>query len=521
MAKEQIAKVTAIILFGTIIGKIAGFIREILIAKYFGVGYITDAYFVAFNIPMLLMLMVMGGGVYSAVIPVFTKYLVLKEYKILWRLSSIIINYTFIICSIIVIVIIVFAPYLVKVLGYGLGEETFELAVKLTRVMAPMVIFLGLLSIFMGILHSFKHFIIPSFNAFILGITAIICIVFLSEKLNIFSAGIGLVVGSGLMFLASLIVLIKKDMKYSFHLDFRYPEVKEFIRLFIPATISTVISCSYIIVTRMMASPLQEGSIAALDFANMIIQIPLSTFGLAISTAIFPFIADYAATKDYESLKGTMSKGIRMTAAIYIPIGLIFMVLCEPIIRLLFERGNFDTHATTMTSQALFFYSIGMIGLAANFVLIRVFYALHDAVTPMLVTAGGVLINIVLNFILIEYLAHAGIALSTSIAHIVTNLILFWLLRGKIGHVDTKRILNSFLKIITASSPGVFVCFLISRYMEKMLDISRIEFQIVQVGTAITVGLVCYLIILWLLKADEIKMVIEITKSKIKKEVLK
>jgi len=521
MPKEQIAKAAGIILFGTIIGKIAGFTREILIAKYFGASMVTDAYFVAYNIPMVLMFMVIGGGVYTALVPVFTKYLTLKEYKILWRLSSIIISYTFIISSVVITLIMLFAPYLVKFLGYGLEPKALDLAVKLTRIMSPIVMFIGLMTVLMGMLHSFQHFIVPSFNAFILAIAVIISIIFLSKKLGIFSVGIGLVIGSGLMFFASLIVVIKKKMEYSFNLNFRYPEVKEFIHLFIPAITATVISSGYIIISRMMASPLQNGSISSLDFANIVIQAPLYTFGQAISTAIFPFIASYAATKDYESLRGIMSKGIRMTALIYIPIELIFMVLCKPIIRLLFERGNFDAHDTMMTSQALFCYAIGIIALAVNFVLIRVFYAIQDARTPMMSTIVGVLLYIVLNLILIRYLAHAGIALSSSIANIVTNLILFWCLRRKIGHIDSKRILNSFLKMIIASLPGIIACFFIAKYIAGIFDMSKIETQFIQVTLSAATALIIYLIILWLLKADELKMIIELVKNKIERGKVK
>ncbi len=520
MPKGQIAKAAGIILFGTIIGKIAGFIQQILMAKYFGASMVTDAYFVAYNIPMLFLGIVLGGGLYSALVPTFTKYLTLKEYKILWRLSSIILTYTFIISLGIVIIVIIFAPFLVKCLGYGLKKETFDLAVKLSQVMAPMVIFLGLMGIFIGILHSFQHFIVPSFNAFILGTTVIIFILLLGKNLGIFSVGIGLVVGSGLMFLASLIVLFKKKIKYRFKLNFRYPEVKEFTQLFIPASVGTIIFSFYIIISRMMASPLPEGSIASLDFSYMTIQAPISTFGMAISTAVFPFIASYAATKDYESLRGTMSKGIRMIALIYVPIGLIFMVLCEPIIRLLFERGNFDAHDTMMTSKALFFYAMGIIGLGVSSILIRVFYALHDAMTPMIITLISIIIHILLNFVLIKYLAHAGIAFSASISYLIGGFILLWFLRRKIGNIGAKQILDSFLKMIIAALPGVLVCFLVSKYIEGILDISRIEFQILQLGSATTIGLVSYLIILWLLKADELKMITELIKSKFKNEVI-
>ncbi|MDI6734684.1 MAG: murein biosynthesis integral membrane protein MurJ [bacterium] len=517
MPKEQIAKATAIILIGTIIGKIAGFIREILVAKYFGASLITDAYLVAYNIPMILLNMVIAGGVYSATVPTFTKYLANKDYKILWRLFSIIVSYTFIISIVLVLVMVFFAPYLVKFMGYGLKGQTFDLAINLTKVMAPMVIFLGLMSIFMGVLHSFQHFTIPSLNPFILGTTVIIFIVFLSKNIGIFSLGIGLVVGSGLMCLVSLIVLLKKQVKFSFNLNFRYKEVGEFIHLFIPATVGTTILCSYAIISRMMASPLEEGSIAALDFGYMVMQAPLSTFGLAISTAIFPFIANYAATKSYNELVGTMSKGIRMTALIYIPIALIFMVLCEPIIKLLFERGNFDTYDTMMTSKSLYFYSIGMFGLAINFILLRVFYALNDAVIPMLVTAVGVVVHIIFNFILIKYLAHAGIALSASIVHLGTNFILLWFLRQKIGNIGGKQILNSFLKMIVATLPGLLICLGISKYIEMVLDTSRIEVQIIQVGLATTTGLICYLIILWLLKAVELRMIFSLIKDRFRK----
>lgn len=514
--KRQIATAAGIILFGTIIGKIAGFIREILIAKYFGASLSTDAYFVAYNIPMLLIAIILGGGGYSALVPIFTKYIMAKENKIVWRLSSIIISYTIVISCGLIVGILIFAPYLVKFLGYGLGQEAYELAIKLTRVMSPIIIFTGLTSVLIGILHSYQHFTIPSFNAFILGTTVIVSIISLYKNLGIYSVAIGLVVGSGLMFLASLIVSFKKEIKYSFDLNTRYPEVKEFMHLFIPATAGTIMGSSYTIVTRMMASPLPEGSISALDFANMIMQTPLSTFSLAISTAVFPFIASCAATGDYEGLKGIMSKGIRMTTLIYIPIGLIFMVLCQPIIRLLFERGNFDSHDTMVTSSALFFYAIGIIGVAVNYILVRVFYAIQDAITPLWVTMVGILVNIVLNFLLIKYFAHVGIAFSTSISYLVTTFILFGCLRRRIGHIDTKKILNSFLKMIGASLPGILVCFLISQYLEGILDISRIEFQIIQVGTATTIGLICYIIILWFLKADELKMIVELLPSRFK-----
>ncbi len=514
MPKEQIAKATTIILIGTIIGKITGFIREILVAKYFGASLITDAYFVAYTIPMVLINMVISGGAYSATVPIFTKYLTNKDYKTLGRLCDIILTYTFIISTVLVLIILFFAPYLVKFMGYGLKEEAFELAVKLTKVMTPMIIFLGLMSIFMGLLHAFQHFTVPSFNPFILGTTVIIFLVFLNKDIGIFSVAVGLVVGSGLMCLASLIVLLKKQVKFSFNLNFRYKAVSEFIHLFIPATIGSAVFGIYVIVNRIMASPLEEGSIAALDFGYMVMQTPLSTFSLAISTAIFPFIAGYAAIKSYNELVGTMSKGIRMTALIYIPLALIFMVLCEPIIRLLFERGNFDTYDTMMTSKSLFFYSLGMIGLAVNFILLRVFYALNDAVTPLWVTAAGVVAHIILNFICIKYLAHAGIALSTSIIHLGTNFVLFWFLKRKIGNIGGKQILTSFLKMIFASLPGLLVCFGVSKYIEMVLNTSHIEIQIIQVSLAATAGLTCYLIILWLLKANELLLIIELVKDK-------
>jgi len=521
MPKEQIAKATGIILLGTIIGKVAGFLREVLIAKYFGASRVTDAYLIAYNIPMVFLGMVMGGGIYAALVPTFTTYLVKKEYKIMWRLSSVILSYAGLISIVIVGIVIIFAPYLVKCLGYGLGKETFELAVKLTKVMAPMVIFLALGGIFIGILHAFQHFTVPSFNAFILGTTVILSILLLGEKLGIFSVGIGLVVGSGVMFLAPLIVLFTKGMKYSFNFNLKYPEMKEFIRLFLPATAGTTIMSCYPIISRMMASPLPEGSIASLDFAYMVMQASLSTFSLAISTAVFPFIASYAAIKSYSDLRGTMSKGIRMTMLIYIPMQIIFMILCQPIIRLLFERGNFDVQDTMMTSKALFFYSLGMTSLAVNYVLLRVFYALHDSITPTIVAIGSIVLHIILNFILIKYLAHAGIAFSYSIVQLGSIIILSYLLKQKIGNIGAKQILNSLLKMIISVSPTMAICLAISKYIGGILDISRIEFQILQVGSATIIGVACYLIILGLLKADELKMIMELIKSKFKKEVLK
>jgi len=521
MSKEVIAKATGIILFGTMIGKIAGFIREVLMAKYFGASKITDAYLVAYNIPMIFLLMVMSGGIYVALIPIFTTYLAKKEYKIMWRLSSTILTYTFIVSVIIVAIVIIFAPYLVKCMGYGLGQDTYELAVKLTKVMAPMVIFLALGGVFIGILHALQHFAVPSFNAFVLATTVIISLLVLGKNIGIFSVGIGLVVGSGVMFLMSLIVLLKKGMRYRFNLNLKYQEINEFFHLFIPATIGTIVVSGYPIISRIMASPLQEGSIASLDFAYMVTQAPLYTFSLAISTAIFPFIASYAATKSYNNLIGTISKGIKMTILIYIPIQLIFMMFCEPITRILFERGNFDIHDTMMTSNALFFYAIGMTGIAVNYIILRVFYAIQDSITPTIVTAGSVILHIIINVILIRYLAHAGIALSFSIVQLGSIFILVYLLKQKIGNIGAKQILNSFWKIIIATLPSMTACLAINKYIGEIVDIRRIEFQIIQLSTAITIGLICYIIILWWLKAEELKMIIELVKNKIERGKVK
>jgi len=512
---KNVAKAAGILMVAILISRILGFVRETVIGMQFGSNWVTDAYIAAFTIPDLVYYLLIGGALSAAFIPVFTEYLVKGETEEAWKIVSTIINLILILLGTIILLGIIFAPFLVPLVAYNFQGKTLDLTVFLTRLMFPAVIFHALNGVAMGILNSYNHFTTPALGSIVYNIVIILAAFILGSQMGITGMSIGVVMGAAISFLMQYYVLRKKGIRYHWIVDLKHPGVQRIGQLMLPAMIGLSIIQVNLVINQNFASSLAEGSITALRFANRLVQLPYGIFASAIGMAIFPTLTRQAASKSLTELRKTLSLGIRVTNFLSIPAGVGLMVLSVPVVRLLFEQGKFGPEATYATAFALVFYSLGIFAQCALAIVTRGYYALQDTVTPLKIGLLTVFLNIVFNFLLIEPLAHGGLALAFSLTGAINLLILLVILRKKIGNIDGKNILFSFVKTSLAAVLMGAASFGLAQWIGSLVDLESKVGQLLQVSTAMTAGVVVFLFFAYLLRLEELDLLFNLLRKRL------
>ena len=505
--KYKIAKYAGIVIIATIFCRILGLGREIVISNRFGAGIETDAFFIAFMIPNLLRSFLGEGALNSVFIPIFAEYLTNHDRKKAEYFASNILNILIIILIIVVILGVWGAPLLINIIAIGFKSNIYkyELAVNLTRIIFPYIGFVAVAALFMGILNSYNHFLVPALAPAMLNISVIVFALTLSYKYGIFAIAWGVILGGIGQALIQTPVLIRKKIKYSFVVDFSDPGVKKLLKLLVPAMIGLAITQINVVVDRTIASTLIDGSISALYYSNRLVQFPLGAFGIAISIAIFPTLAKQTAKNDIAEFKKSLLFGLKILLFLTIPSAVGLMVLKDSLIRLIYEHGIFSRVATNMTASALLYYSIGLFAYACVRLITMSFYALKDTKTPVKIGIYIVFINIALDLILVRYLAHSGLALATSVAAILNLIILVKALKDRIGAIELKSQALFLMKIVISSIFLGIICILISHYFSSILDLNNKYNQIIQVIASILGGSAAYLISSYILDVKEVR----------------
>jgi len=418
--KEHVTRAAGIVGFFTFLSRVLGLARDILIANFFGSGMMADAFFVAFRIPNLLRRLFAEGSFSVAFIPVFTEYLQTRSKEEAFVLARAVSTFLVLILTGITILGIVFSPLIVRIIAPGFGGmgEKYALTVLLTRIMFPYIFLVSLVALFMGILNSLEHFAAPAAAPVFLNLSMIAALVFLAPSMRTPTVGlaIGVVVGGVIQVALQIPFLMEKGLSFVPRWNPNHPALRRIGVLMLPTLFGSAIYQVNQLVGTLLASLLREGSVSYLYYADRLVQFPLGVFAIAISTAVLPSLSREAAQRDLDGLKETLSHALRLTMFITIPAMMGLIVLREPIIRLLFQRGAFDAFTTIMTAQALLFYSLGLWAFAALRVFVIAFYSLQDTKTPVKVAAVAMLANIGLSLALMGPLKHGGLALALSLA---------------------------------------------------------------------------------------------------------
>ncbi|MFC1704297.1 murein biosynthesis integral membrane protein MurJ [Candidatus Omnitrophota bacterium] len=443
MSTNKILRSASVIGFFTLLSRILGFIRDIVIAKFFGATLVAEAFFVAFRIPNLLRNLIGEGSVNAAIVPVLSDYAQKEKKKDFLIISNIVMFIGLLALSAVTLLGIIFAPLIVRLIAPGFMQDSYQLdlTIRLTRIMFPYLLLIGLTACSMGILHSVKSFFSSAVGPCLLNISLIASSIVAANVLDkpIFGLAIGVITGGILQLAIQLPYLYKigfrvKRVKTLFH-----PAVKLMRSLLIPRFFGAAVYQLNVLVDTICASLsfiVGSGAVAAIYYANRIIQFPLAVFGIALAQAVLPDLSRLA-TQNTAELRNTILFCLKGIILVMVPATFALAILAQPIIQILFQRGSFDAYATAITSSALLFYAVGLFAFAGIKIMVNSFHALKDTKTPAQIAALCLVINASLNVILMWKFKVAGIALASSLSAGVNFILLFYLLNKRIARLFT------------------------------------------------------------------------------------
>lgn len=460
-SNRTIAKSASIISAATLCSRILGFIRDVVMARFFGTGIASQAFVVAFRIPNLLRDLVAEGAANAAFVPVFSDYLARREKNEFAYLTRNILRIVFTLLVLITVLGILFAPLITRLIVPGFINEPAKLflTIKLVKILFPYLILVGLTAYSMAYLHTFKSFLTPALGPAMLNIAMISGVIVSVRVLKEPVIGLSLAVlcGGILQLLIQIPPMYKRGLRINpreLKLDFSHPGTKQIGKLITPRIFGSAVYQLNVFVDTMLASLshiVGEGAVAAIYYANRIIQFPLAIFGIALSSAVLPTMSHQVAMDDLEGLKKTLSFSLRAIYLIMLPVSLGLIILARPIIHLLFERGEFTAYSTQITSLALLFYAFGLVAFGGVKILASCFYSLKDTLTPVKISFICLMLNIILNIILMFPMKVGGLALASSVSSTLNFIILFSILKKRVGNIFDKQTWGSLLKISLSS----------------------------------------------------------------------
>lgn len=449
----------------TLISRILGYIKDMILAGYFGASAKSDVFFVAFRIPNLLRELFAEGSMSSAFVPVLTETQTREGREAANRLVRAVLLVIMLVVGSFCILGMVFAPMIVTLIAPGFLDDPakFADAVLLTRIMFPFLFFVSLASLVMGALNTRGVFFIPALAPALLNVVTIVCIVTLASQFAnpIISVAIGIVLGGLVQFLFQVPAFWRQGLSFfgrsgaerlTIRQTLTHPGLRRIGTLIIPATFGMAVAQINIFVSTILASYLQDGSITYLYYSMRLIQFPIGIFGVAMGMAILPALSEHAAKKEFGLLKNDFSFALRLLFFITVPAMVGLIALQAPIVNTLFQRGEFSPAASLATAQALMYYSFGIWAIVGVRTVTSTFYAMQDTKTPVKIASCGVVINIICSVVLMGPMQHNGLALANSIAAMANFMLLFYSLREKLGGVGTRRIVASFARTFAAAA---------------------------------------------------------------------
>jgi putative peptidoglycan lipid II flippase len=499
---QTVARATLIVMIMLALSRVLGLGREAAIAHQFGATHVTDAYYVAYTIPNIFYA-VAGIALATVIVPIFTEYVTQGRRDEAWRLCSLVTNALIVFTAGAAVFGMLLAPSIVGILGAGFAPETFRLSVQLTIMMLPSIIFFSLAGLFMGILNANQVFGLPAFGSAAMNIVIIFGALFLGNYYGVYGLAAGVLGGAATMALIQVPVLRRVGFRYSPELNLRHPEVKRVLYLMLPLTLGLSVNQVYLMIDWVLASGLAEGSIAALNYANKLIQLPQSLFVLAVSTAIFPTLSRHITEGHPAEMARTLGRGIKVVFLLTVPAVVGIVLLREPIVTLLFQRGAFDVRATEMTAVALLFFAVGLVGHCLVMLVSRGFFAVQDMKTPVYVTIGTLAVKLLASIVLVGPLAHAGLALGTSITALLNTVLLVWLLQRRFPGLISADMLRFCGGVLAAAGVMGIAVYGVDLLLARLLAATGFGL-LLRVAIDISAGAIVYFVAGILMRLDEL-----------------
>jgi len=496
----------------SLISRFLGIFRDRILAGQFGAGDSLDIYYAAFRIPDLIFNLLILGALSAGFIPIFTslinspsakiKSLFGDNHKEAWELTSDVLNILAVALLILCGLGVIFAPQIMRFITPGFSPEKISLTAGLSRIMFLSPIFLGISSIFGGVLQSFKRFFVYSLSPIFYNIGIIIGALYLAPIWGIYGLAWGVCLGAAAHMLVQVPALIQLGFRYKFSFNLRSPKIIKIWLMMVPRTMSLAVSQLNLVVITIIASTLSSGSLTVFNLANNLQSFPVGIFGISFAIAAFPAMS--ASAFDKKNLVKDLSSTTRQILFFIIPATIILLALRAQIIRVVLGSGRFDWQDTVLTVNTLGFFLLSLFAQGLIPLLVRAFYARHDAKTPFLIGLVTALANIFLSIWLSRRLGVAGLALAFSLASIL-NLILLWLwLNLEIGRIDEMKIFISTVKFSFAALVAGAAVQGVKLLIGANIDMTKFLGVLTQGLVAGVAGIFIYLLVCWILKSQEL-----------------
>ncbi|MEZ5344359.1 MAG: murein biosynthesis integral membrane protein MurJ [Pyrinomonadaceae bacterium] len=523
--QTSVAKSAGIVSIAVMFSRILGLVREMVFANFFGAGFLNDAFQVAFRIPNVLRDLFAEGALSAAFVKVFTDYQILKSEEEAWKLASLVLNGLVVVLSGVTIVGIIFSPQIVGLIADGFSPEKAALATTLTRIMFPYILFVAMAALAMGVLNTKGNFGIPASASTVFNIVSITLGLGLAYWLSgggwekagsgvipsgaaqwaIIGMSIGTLAAGASQFLMQVPSLIRIGFRFTPLLSFADEGVKKVARLMAPAIIGTSAVQINVLVNTYFVTEI-NGGVSWLGYAFRLMQFPIGVFGVAIGTASIPVLSRMASQQNFGDFRNTLSNSIKLVLLLTIPSACGLVVLGQPIISLIYERGAFTASDVPMTAYALAAYAIGLTGYASIKILSPAFYALDNARTPMIIGVFSIGVNFVACYFFMKIFSgygvsaeypdgygHVGVALATSIVALVNFTALAFMMKRRIERINGGEIFASFIRIAAASAIMSAVCWFSYQYLAAQFSVNTFSVKLIRAFVPIALGGITFL----------------------------
>ncbi len=507
-ANRQIARAAGTVMFAILVGQLTGLVRGILVARAFGASPELDAFIAANRVSETLFLLVAGGALGSAFIPTFTGFLARKKREAAWRLASALANtVTLTLCGLAVFASL-FAPQIVRyLLAPGLARDPalFKLTTDLLRIQLISAVLFGLGGLVTGILNAHQKFLIPALTPAMYQLGIIFGVLVLTPSIGVYGLAWGVVTGAALYLLIQMPALFKQNGKYALTLGLDNPSVREVIRLMGPRLLGVAVVQLNFWVNIWLASQMAEGSVTGLSYGFSLMLMAQAAIAQSVAIAAMPtFSAQYALGKLGE-LRSALAASLRGVILLALPASAGLILLRQPLVAMLYQRGAFDAHSTGLVAWALLWYAAGLVGHSVLEVLTRAFYAQHDTKTPVMVGIMAMGLNVLFSigfaslFQAVGWMAHGGLALANSLATALEAAALFILMRRRLKGLDEMSVGSGLAQAALGTLGMSFVLLLWQR--------AEIPVWLIASGGVALGGLV-YLLAVWAMQVPELVTVL-------------
>ena len=510
--KKGTAGTVGFIFIAMLMAKLLGQIREIVIAGTYGTAWQADAYLAASQLPTNFFDMILGSAVSAAFIPVFNKFMQENGENRARRFAGSFFNTVCLIGFAITLVGEIFAPFIIAKFTPGLEGEAALLAVKLLRIMFPMIIFIGGAYTFVGLLQSMGEYNLPAVMSMVSSGICIIYLLTLEKRFGITGLAVSLLLGWFLQFLFLLPSTLRKG--FSFCFGIADSGLKDVAVLALPVLIGTWVQPINVMVNTMLASK-SSGGVSAINYANKLYIIAAGIFAMSVTNYIFPKLSRLSIDEnDRENWYKLLISSLKTVVLAVTPIAVVFLTESNEIIRVIYQRGEFDEKSVAATGGALLFYSIGILPYALQEVMYKAFYSKRNSVTPMLIALCGIITNVLLSLLLSHYLGIKGLALAASISVMTVFIISFYIVMRK---EKVKGLYKDVLKIFAAGAASAVIIVFIKNMLTAKIGLETFSARFLVLCIPAAAGCIVYGIVVLLAGVPEITALFDKLLSRVKK----